>query len=595
MGKHLSAALFGGAFFLITSITIGLTRENGGLALVWLGTGIGASWLLATPREHWKRTLVLLVLLSTLATTLFGFGPRPAVPLAFANALEAWLVARLLLMFRGERDWLDTVGGLIIFIAIGGIVAPAIASLAGATTVTVLVGGIWSHHATNWLIGHGLGTVIGFPIVRIVAGWAADRSALRPTLMQAAEFALHALIVLAVSLATFEQSRLPLMFVTITPVLFAAFRCGRAGAALGTIIVGAVAGWSFQAGDSFVNTLALTESRKVLFLQFYLATVTLLAMPISVTLRQHQLFVQELQYTKALRRVIGEHSDDALINLDEAGHIRFASLAGETMTGRSDLEGKHFSIFFDPLDEAEITEALDRAAADPGTTMVIERSVLRGGDELWLEARLRTANGVADGIELKGFAVTIRDVTARKLGELDALHAAETDPLTQLPNRRVLLRQIERAIDAAEDTPAALAIVDLDRFKLVNDTHGHGVGDAVLRQVANVMRQYAGPRRMFARLGGEEFALLDTGSSLAASQALCDDLRGAIAAIMPRGADGSRFILTASIGVAPLVPGQTVPSALQAADELLYGAKSKGRNRVEAPPPLCSDRNRKVA
>lgn len=595
MTKHLQAVVFGSAFFVVTSITIGLTRENSGLALVWLGASIGGSWLIATPREEWGRTLFALVLLSATATTLFGFGPKPAIPLALSNALESWLVARLLLLARRERDWLDNVAGLAAFVAIAGIAAPALSSLAGASTVTLIVGGEWGHHATNWIVAHGLGSVIGFPIVQSVAQWARDRDTFSPNTIQVVEFVIHAGAVLAVALLSITRSNLPLLFLPIVPVLFAAFRCGRAGAALGTIIVGGVLGWEFQSGATIVNTLVLTGSEKVLFLQFYLATISMLAIPISVALRQHRLLLQELEYRKALKRLIAEHSDDALVNLDEDGRIRFASRASEALTGQSDLTGQHLSVFFGPLDEAEIAAAIARAADHPGTTIVLERPVLRGGDELWLEARLRTAHAECTDFTLRGFAVTIRDVTERKHSELEAIHASETDPLTQLPNRRVLLRQIERAIATADTRPAALAIVDLDHFKGINDIYGHVVGDTVLRQVANVMRRHAGPTRMFARLGGEEFALLDTGGDFAAGEALCEDLRAAIARIMPRGTGGTRFLATASIGVAPLVPGQTVPAALQAADDLLYRAKSAGRNRVVAPALLASDRARKVA
>ena len=160
---------------------------------------------------------------------------------------------------------------------------------------------------------------------------------------------------------------------------------------------------------------------------------------------------------------------------------------------------------------------------------------------------------------------------------------AERDPLTSLSNRRageVVLRRMH-AEAQAHRRPMAVVFVDLDRFKVINDAHGHDVGDAVLVEVA--ARLQAGLRQgdMVARLGGEEFVLLLPDSDATAAEALSERLRAAIAAA-PVESSAGPLAITASFGVAVLDPARPVgvKELLKRADEAMYRAKREGRDRV---------------
>jgi diguanylate cyclase (GGDEF)-like protein len=159
---------------------------------------------------------------------------------------------------------------------------------------------------------------------------------------------------------------------------------------------------------------------------------------------------------------------------------------------------------------------------------------------------------------------------------------ATHDALTELCNRRHFLELLDKEIARAErhGRTLALAIVDVDHFKRVNDEHGHIAGDGVLKQIAEVLRTHVRGEDVAARIGGEEFAVLLPEESPAAARAFAERLREAIAAT-PFAPGGEARRMTVSIGLAGLSAARTSRTALmRAADEALYAAKDGGRNLV---------------
>jgi two-component system, cell cycle response regulator len=128
-------------------------------------------------------------------------------------------------------------------------------------------------------------------------------------------------------------------------------------------------------------------------------------------------------------------------------------------------------------------------------------------------------------------------------------------------------------------TPLCLIVLDVDHFKRVNDTFGHPVGDLVLTRVAETIRKLLSPESVFYRVGGEEFAVVATGSDRAAGLATAEQVRGAIERI-PFDHEGRRIPITVSLGVAELAPADSPDDLYQRADARLYSSKAAGRNRV---------------
>ena len=163
----------------------------------------------------------------------------------------------------------------------------------------------------------------------------------------------------------------------------------------------------------------------------------------------------------------------------------------------------------------------------------------------------------------------------------DALQTAHTDPLTGIGNRSALDQQLGREISLARrhQQPMALLVLDIDHFKEINDTHGHLVGDCVLRDVARIAADCIRASDMVFRYGGEEFVFLLSNTECSGARLLAERIRRTLAehAFSYLGASGH---ITASIGVACLAADEDADSLFRRADSALYAAKEAGRNRV---------------
>lgn len=164
-----------------------------------------------------------------------------------------------------------------------------------------------------------------------------------------------------------------------------------------------------------------------------------------------------------------------------------------------------------------------------------------------------------------------------------ARHEATVDALTGLANRRAFDQQLAACLVAPQDTVGPCLLVgDIDHFKSINDTWGHGFGDHVLRAVAEVLRTLAPEDCLVARVGGEEFALLLPAAVLSDAQALAEKIRQRIGAarIRRQGSDETVARVTLSLGVVRHQPGETAHALVERADRALYAAKAAGRDRV---------------
>jgi diguanylate cyclase (GGDEF)-like protein/PAS domain S-box-containing protein len=215
------------------------------------------------------------------------------------------------------------------------------------------------------------------------------------------------------------------------------------------------------------------------------------------------------------------------------------------------------------------------------------------GEDFSTEMRIRTVQGEEKHVSLVcGFDLqedgtyfrlhgAMADVTSRRLAELRLERLANTDELTGLPNRRHFLETVRKEMVRSRrfGKPLSVGMVDIDDFKKVNDAHGHGVGDLALQHVARTITRMQRAIDVVGRLGGEEFCILFPETRLDAGTVAAERVvRGLGDSILVH--EDLRLRLTVSIGLAEHAPGEDVDALLKRADEALYEAKRRGKNRV---------------
>jgi diguanylate cyclase (GGDEF)-like protein/PAS domain S-box-containing protein len=282
-----------------------------------------------------------------------------------------------------------------------------------------------------------------------------------------------------------------------------------------------------------------------------------------------------------------EHSSDVVMLVDEAGHIKYASpgLSGTLGHRAADWNGRPLIDLIAEEDRESAVQEFERLFdSGPDGTVRFESNLVRvDGQRRRMEATFANLLG---GDAVDGIVATFRDVTEQRDLERKLSHRAFHDELTGLANRALFLDRMDHAlrVQRSDEDPVVVLFVDLDDFKSVNDALGHGVGDQLLRAIADRIREGSGSGDTPARLGGDEFALLleDRGGvdrALGVAERLLDSLRE------PVRLAGYDLTVLASVGVAVAAPGMTTSSLLRDADVAMYEAKRAGKGQIKIFDP----------
>jgi len=309
---------------------------------------------------------------------------------------------------------------------------------------------------------------------------------------------------------------------------------------------------------------------------------------------QHQ-SSQQLRESEQRTRVTLDAVADMVLTLDLHGGIQYANaaatraLAGE---GAESLAGSQLQDVMELTTEYAPRSPLDLAVLlDPESNAVDLHSDLLlsvGAHLLPVDVTRAWLRG-EDG-QTTGAVWVIRDVTQQRARQREARHLAEVDPLTELSNRRGFEAHLQQAITRVARTgqSASLMYIDLDRFKPVNDTHGHLAGDAVLWAVASLLRHGVRDSDIVARLGGDEFAVILAGCSLKRARRIASDLLESLRGLSIPW-DLQRLKVGASIGIARIGGSMSVDDAVAAADAQCYRAKAMGRDNVQVETLVAGD------
>lgn len=282
-------------------------------------------------------------------------------------------------------------------------------------------------------------------------------------------------------------------------------------------------------------------------------------------------------------RLLYDNMPMTCFTLSKEGEILLANRFGTQYLGYLPADLMHKSIidFYAAEDQCQVQEYLASVVEQPDRVHRWEvRRRKKNGDFLWMRETVTAVK--TDDVRL--ILMTCEDIDdTYKLSEKLSFHSSHDD-LTGLANRKTLEQRLSRVIESAhsEHSEHTLAIIDLDQFKIINDTCGYAAGDELLRQIARLLKAIVRKRDTLARIGGDEFAVLFEDCNLRGAQANIEAIRCAIEAYQYLW-EGRTHRLSVSVGLVPINDScDGAASALSMADTACYAAKDSGRNRIHA-------------
>ncbi len=310
---------------------------------------------------------------------------------------------------------------------------------------------------------------------------------------------------------------------------------------------------------------------------------------VEVDITEGKLYEDALFREKESAQITLQSIGDGVITTDASSHVEYINPVAEELTGWKvdDASGRSIDEIFrgfheetcEPLENPlAVSIRRDRAIKSVRPTLLIRRD----GNELYIES---TASPIRDGKgSVTGGVLVFHDVSeSRELNRRLSYHASH-DILTGLVNRREFENRLERALKSARarETSYALLYLDLDQFKIVNDSCGHSAGDALLGQLGALLKSKIRWRDTLARLGGDEFGVLLESCALEEAMNTAETLRMAIGDYKFVWEERN-FRLGVSVGVVPITAdNEDVAALLSAADSACAAAKEAGRNRIHS-------------
>ncbi|HZU64750.1 MAG TPA: diguanylate cyclase, partial [Novosphingobium sp.] len=383
------------------------------------------------------------------------------------------------------------------------------------------------------------------------------------------------------AIGVFETSRLPVLFVLALPEMLVAFRLGWLGTQLGIVLLALIGSIMTAHGFGPISLASHDAPTRALFFQFFLATQVLLILPVVASLAASASVLNALRESEQSVQLLAEEAAVLLLGFAADGTcLKVVGNVGAMLgIGERALLGRDLGAL-SPINRTPLLELYAQALAQPETVLSLEfSSPLRPGR--WLEANLRAPETLA-GPQGSSVLVVLQDVTDRHDAQLALLRAAETDELTGLLNRAAFMSRLEAALRDERATRIHLAIFDVDRFKVINDSAGHAMGNAVLQAVAERMAGAVCAPDLLCRMGGDEFLLMLECASLAEAETRCQAVLNALHGQPIDLPTGDTLSVRVSCGLAGGGRGQSSEQMLHRADAAVYAAKRAGRNRIAA-------------
>ena len=565
---------------LLTFAATKLSSWGDGVAPLWPANAFILALILMRPRGESLLLIAAGVAGNALSQMVIGGTLADQLAYGAANALELLIVTSAL-KHGEERQQVFSNPALVPHVLLwAGLIAPA----AGAT-----IGALWTWHLyqesileayARWFLAGALGLLVFTPLFLALFSGDLIQSLKAMERTRRTEFAGLMVLTAVTALLVMLQPTTQVGFLLIMPLMLVSFRAGLGGTkiALGLVAVVAVgatiSGYGPFAHD--VDSILLS----VYGLQIFSAMLIVIHVPIAAVLAGRQTIMERLRESERSLRMLATRSPILLLSFDLDGHCSHVVGTSEPLLDRTPntLVGRSFSEISEE-GQFELRRAHDAALDDvsQGYSAEFRTTKLR---DAWIEAVFRAH--FDDEGRCVGTIATVHDITMRKNQELSLSRSATTDSLTGLLNRAGFRERLERALINAPEGSLSIAVLDVDRFKLINDNSGHQVGDIVLCEIAQRIASQVRSCDAVGRLGGDEFVMLLSTPNWVMVQEICNRIVTAVnrdPIILPSG-HGLRVAI--SCGVARLGGARTVDEFIHEADTALYQAKRGGRNCVVA-------------
>jgi diguanylate cyclase (GGDEF)-like protein/PAS domain S-box-containing protein len=340
-------------------------------------------------------------------------------------------------------------------------------------------------------------------------------------------------------------------------------------------------------GDPLIGVLAVFGEQRML--AGLSATMEVLAHQMALAVERIVLSQEVIrQGNEAYFRTLVQDTTDAILIVGDEGKVRYATPSAATIFGETALEGAYLWDLVADGERDDLVRTLMQLQAGASlSSRYLDRRITRR-DRVSVQVQVRFSD-LRDDPTVAGLVLTMRDVTEQRELEEELKHQAFHDALTGLPNRLLFQDRISQQLAAArrDGMTAGVLFVDLDEFKVVNDTMGHGVGDELLVAAALRLSDLIRDSDTAARLGGDEFALLiGNVADSAAVEAAADRVVQAFSE--PFEFAPGAVLATATVGVATTQDSANTDELLRHADLALYAAKAAGKRQWRRYQPVLS-------
>jgi diguanylate cyclase (GGDEF)-like protein/PAS domain S-box-containing protein len=555
----------------------------------WIANGILLAYLLLAPRWRWPWYLAAGLGGLTLGSILTGETWHQYALVNCLNLLEV-LIAALLLRKRSDMLLRLTERGQVVrFLAFGAVLGPAVSAILMGLYST------YQHHAwaiglgttLSWLTRDGLGIAISTPAFLAILSLRVRHLTLRKNWTPA-------VLYLLLTWVSFSQNWFPTQYFLYPLLILVLVRLGLGIALLALLISSALSIYMTLAGAGPTAHLAsINPMMPTLMLESGVAAGIVLIYTVSVLVESRTKAEHKLQDTATLHNLLMENCRDGIVITNDETSQRYMSPAVYSLTGysREDLDQRSLLNLIHPEDFPQIMRIFAELRTGRESALLEWRIKKHDGQYIWLEGNLCPIRNQRNGL-VEGILSFSRDITDRKLVE-QRLQAAYqvvetlsvTDALTGISNRRrfdqVLPTEWRRAL--RDQAPLTMLMLDVDLFKLYNDTYGHLRGDNCLREIAeSILEVVFRAEDLVARYGGEEFAVLLPNTPREGGLRVAEKICEALALRHMEHRESPFGLVTVSIGSATLVPmlGQEPLQLVDLSDKTLYEAKGQGRNCI---------------